>query len=148
MGKLFHHKLYWTCDYVSKLGLRLINVKTILRLLFWHAILFVLFIGFHFRISYQYILSTGSLAGNVLKWLCLHIIGEALLTDIAEVGTNVLWAYAMCYQIILFRCRYILCYQHIETKTEWPPFRKRNFQMHFLEWKCTNFEWNLTEFCF
>ena len=25
---------------------------------------------------------------------------------------------------------------HIETKTKWPPFHRRHFETHFLEWKC------------
>ena len=37
-----------------------------------------------------------------------------------------------------------LCLQ-IETETKWPPFSRRYFQMHFLEWKCMNFEWDFTE---
>ena len=36
-------------------------------------------------------------------------------------------------------------YKHIEAETEWPPFTRRHFQMHFLEWKCMNFDWNFTE---
>ena len=26
--------------------------------------------------------------------------------------------------------------KHIEAKTKWPPFRRRHFQTHFLQWKC------------
>ena len=26
--------------------------------------------------------------------------------------------------------------QHIEAETRWPPFSRRHFQMHFLEWIC------------
>ena len=29
---------------------------------------------------------------------------------------------------------------HIEAETKWPPFRRRCFQMHFLEWKYLNFD--------
>ena len=29
---------------------------------------------------------------------------------------------------------------HIEAETKWPPFSRRHFQMHFLEWKCMNFD--------
>ena len=29
--------------------------------------------------------------------------------------------------------------QHIEAETRWPPFSRRHFQMHFLQWKCINF---------
>ena len=32
-------------------------------------------------------------------------------------------------------------------ETKWPPFHRRYFQMHFLEWKCRNFDWEFTEFC-
>ena len=34
-----------------------------------------------------------------------------------------------------------------QDKTKWPPFRRRNFQVHFLEWKLLNFEFNFTEIC-
>ena len=27
----------------------------------------------------------------------------------------------------------------IEAETKWPPFRRRHFQTHFLEWKFMNF---------
>ena len=30
--------------------------------------------------------------------------------------------------------------KHIEAETRWPPFSRRHFQMHFLEWK---FQWSL-----
>ena len=28
---------------------------------------------------------------------------------------------------------------HMEAETKWTPFRRRHFQVHFLEWKCKNF---------
>ena len=36
-------------------------------------------------------------------------------------------------------------YQHIEVETKWRPFYRWPVQMHFLEWKCMNFDWNFTE---
>ena len=36
---------------------------------------------------------------------------------------------------------------HIEAETKWPPFCRRHFQMHFLEWKCLNIDYNFTEVC-
>ena len=30
---------------------------------------------------------------------------------------------------------------------KWPPFSRRHFQMHFLEWKCINFDSDFTEVC-
>ena len=32
-------------------------------------------------------------------------------------------------------------------REKWPPFHRRHFQMHFLEWKCMNFAKDFTEFC-
>ena len=32
-------------------------------------------------------------------------------------------------------------FQHIEAETRWPTFRRRDFQIHLLEWKCTNFDY-------
>ena len=34
-----------------------------------------------------------------------------------------------------------------EAETRWPPFRRRHFQMHILEWKCMNYDWKITEVC-
>ena len=36
---------------------------------------------------------------------------------------------------------------HIEAGTRLPPFSRRHIQMHFLEWKCINFDENFTEVC-
>ena len=33
---------------------------------------------------------------------------------------------------------------HIEAETKWLTFCRQHFQMHFPEWKCLNFEYNLT----
>ena len=41
-----------------------------------------------------------------------------------------------CY---LFSCYFLSVHQHIEAETKWPPFRRRHFQMHFVEWKCITF---------
>ena len=38
------------------------------------------------------------------------------------------------------------CLKLIKTETKWPQFSGRNFQMHFLEWKCMNFFENFIEF--
>ena len=32
-------------------------------------------------------------------------------------------------------------------RDKWPPFRRRPFQMHFLEWKCVIFAYDFTEVC-
>ena len=38
----------------------------------------------------------------------------------------------------------IICHklplEHLEAETKWPPFSRRHFQTHFLEWKCMNFD--------
>ena len=39
-----------------------------------------------------------------------------------------------------------LCY-HIEAETRWSTFSRRYFQMHLLEWKCMNFDYDFTEVC-
>ena len=39
--------------------------------------------------------------------------------------------------IVIQQCRYK---SHIVAETKWPPFSRLNFQMHFLEWKCKNFD--------
>ena len=36
---------------------------------------------------------------------------------------------------------------HIEAKTKWPPFRSRQFHVHFPEWNLWNFKWNFPEIC-
>ena len=35
----------------------------------------------------------------------------------------------------------------IEAETKWRPFRRRHFQMHFLQLKCLNLDYNFTEVC-
>ena len=37
--------------------------------------------------------------------------------------------------------------QHIEAETKWTPFRRRHFEVHFIEWKCLNSDWNFIEIC-
>ena len=34
---------------------------------------------------------------------------------------------------------------HIEAEAKWMPFRRRHFQVHFLEWRCLNYFLNFTE---
>ena len=36
--------------------------------------------------------------------------------------------------------RYWLIAFSTPAETRWPPFSRRHFQMHFLEWKCINFD--------
>ena len=47
-------------------------------------------------------------------------------------------------------CQYKYCsvwiyFNILWTRKKWSPFRRRQFQMHFREWKCMNFDWNVTE---
>ena len=35
----------------------------------------------------------------------------------------------------------------LRPRQKWPPFCRRCFQMHFLEWKCVNFASDFTEVC-
>ena len=40
-----------------------------------------------------------------------------------------------------FLVRYLFIhYKHIEAETKWLTFSRWHFQMHFLEWKCMNFD--------
>ena len=34
----------------------------------------------------------------------------------------------------------VLGWQNLEAETKWPPFSRRHFQTHFLEWNCMNFD--------
>ena len=43
--------------------------------------------------------------------------------------------------------RYLNVFQHIEAEIKCPPFGSRHFQMHFLEWKRMNFDYNFAEVC-
>ena len=36
---------------------------------------------------------------------------------------------------------------HIEAETKWLPFRQRNFQVHFLEWKLFYLKWRCIKIC-
>ena len=48
-------------------------------------------------------------------------------------------------------CNAFICFliiiDHIEAETKWPPFGSRHFKIHFLEWKCVNFDWDFTYVC-
>ena len=44
-------------------------------------------------------------------------------------------------------CLFTPVLKHIEAETKWPPFSRRHFRTHFLEWKCYNFDQNFTEVC-
>ena len=35
----------------------------------------------------------------------------------------------------------------IEAETKWSPFRRWHLEMHFLEWKCINFDYDFIECC-
>ena len=35
----------------------------------------------------------------------------------------------------------------MEAETKWPPISRRYFHMHFLEWRCINFNQDFTEIC-
>ena len=37
------------------------------------------------------------------------------------------------------------CFKHVEAVTNWPSFPRRQFEIDFLEWKCTNFYYDFTE---
>ena len=37
--------------------------------------------------------------------------------------------------------------EHIGPETKWPPFCRGHFHMHFLQWKCLNFNYNFAEVC-
>ena len=41
---------------------------------------------------------------------------------------------------VFFFCYYTYRYINTLGPTKWPTFPRRHFQMHFLEWKCVNFD--------
>ena len=43
--------------------------------------------------------------------------------------------------------RHVIRYQN-EAETKWPPFCRRQFQSHFLEWKVSYFDWYFTDVIF
>ena len=61
---------------------------------------------------------------------------------------NRVHAYIPCIFLIRLRGDFLFEYQfihvndmwiwHMEAETKWTPFRRRHFQMDFLEWKCMN----------
>ena len=58
-------------------------------------------------------------------------------------------------RIIRFKRPYFLYNMYDKTSLslthwgwdKWTPFHRRHFQMHFLEWKCLNSDYNFTEVC-
>ena len=67
---------------------------------------------------------------NTKHWLMNHISNWVMIMKWRA------WLHDKCHA-----CK------HIEAETRWPPFPRRRFQMHFLEWKCINFDGDFTEVC-
>ena len=68
-----------------------------------------------------------------IKWLLIPFAYQCLTTR------NTFVYYCMCHPIVDWWRHMALNILHFETKTKWPSFRKRHFQMHFPEWKCMDF---------
>ena len=63
-----------------------------------------------------------------------------MLQTISFSSKNHLWC--ICYWS--FSIRPLLTHWRRE---KWPPYSRRHFEIHFLEWKCMNFDQNFTEVC-
>ena len=67
------------------------------------------------------------------------------------------FGYGWLYDIVLYgrinlsmplaqRCLYLFfCQLTHRGREKWPLFSRRHFQVHFLEWKCLNTDWNFTK---
>ena len=60
-----------------------------------------------------------------LSWLLMPW-SWGIRASVATMPTNTWYAY---------KCFHLLLGWHIKTENKWPPFSRRYFQKHFLEWK-------------
>ena len=83
-------------------------------------------------------------------WICLF---ELLEEEFIRNGVVIpaMWLYNGCRTGLLpwkphIKRRSFFC-KLIFPWTKWPPFRRRHFQKHFLQWKSLYFDLNFTEGC-
>ena len=87
---------------------------------------------------------TGTVAG-FLSALLPETLGKELPDTIEEVEKRPGWGHVKCKLAISANLNaddiewtvyafMRLLFQHIEVETKWPPFPRRHFRMHFLEW--------------
>ena len=71
-------------------------------------------------ITFSYLLVCESSAGTV--WV---------LSNVNVITAGIVW-------VVIQQVKQTIVTYHynIEAETKWPPFRRRHFQTHFLEWKC------------
>ena len=83
--------------------------------------------------------------------LCLHHAGclnvDQALRVYLRIQCSVVIANQSVFKILIMDAHVLLCYLTHWRREKWTPFSRRHFQMHFLQWKCTNFYWNFTEVC-
>ena len=77
---------------------------------------------------------------SVKVYICFTPLWQELITTL---NTNFMSIQSACHfytQCAEFRWSdEVRCNWPIETQTKLPPLSRWHFQMHFLEWKCTNF---------
>ena len=71
---------------------------------------------------------------NVMQWSICNSFEDGTALD-------------FIYICLIFKWVAVTCLQHIEAETKWPPFSRRYFQMHFLEWKYMISDFYITEVC-
>ena len=57
------------------------------------------------------------------------------------------WDFGLLCEFKVYLCQCSEAALHIESETKWPPFRRRHFQVHFVECKLLNFNHNFPEIC-
>ena len=67
---------------------------------------------------------------------------QLIYSDTLKVGAQWMRFYILSCSLVT---KHSLCttakfWMHIEAGTTWPPFRRRHFQTHFLQWKCYSFD--------
>ena len=72
-----------------------------------------------------------STAENVSIWWRHHVILNMRKIEICLLQSLKGW-----HELYTLRPRSL----HIEAETKWPPFRRRHFDVHFLQWKRMNFD--------
>ena len=128
-----------------------------------------------FKIVSSYVLAAMCIHDDVIKWKHLNMGGQRsvlvpvlqLYRDVScraqHTNTNFNTILQYDHTCIMWPGSQSHDYCHSQGQTDhlghplltlkhwgpdkWTPFRRRHFQMHFLEWKCLNSDLNFTEVC-
>ena len=76
----------------------------------------------------------------VTKWKDLFFLSNSSIKRLFSVRNVIISLLMIWYQSPWQLCKHCLT---LWSWDKWPPFSRRHFQMHFLEWKCINFHYSV-----